>query len=129
MPAHVTTGRRITDPAVMPVRGSAAGPAGAAGATLRPGLRLEPVGCLPVEADHGNVEVLQFGERAREVLHERDRYVLERAGGGLRESAGQRWAMSPGHDEARRAEHGSGAQDGTDVVRVGHLVEDDDGPA
>ena len=37
--------------------------------------------------------------------------------------------MPARHDEAGRAEHRRRAQDGADVVRVGHLVEQDDGPA
>ena len=54
---------------------------------VRPGQRLDPIGRVPVEADHGDAELLQLGQRAREVLHQRDGHVLERARGGLGERA------------------------------------------
>ena len=75
------------------------------------------------------VELLQLGQRAREVLHQRDRHVLERAGGRLGQRAVERRAVPSRHDEPGRAEHRGRAQDGADVVRVGHLVEHDQGPA
>ena len=74
------------------------------------------------------VELLQLGQRPREVLHQRDRHMLERAGGRLRQRAVERRAVAPGHDEAAGAERRARAQDGADVVRVGHLVEHDEGP-
>ena len=88
-----------------------------------------PLGGVAVEADHVTAELLQLGQRAREVLHQRDRHVLERARGRLGQRAVERRAVAARHDEAGRAEHRRRAQDGADVVRVGHLVEHDDGPA
>ena len=87
------------------------------------------VGGVVVEADHEAAELLELGERAGKVLHQRHGHVLERARGRLGERAVERRAVAAGHDEAGRAERRARAQDGADVVRVGDLVEHDDGPA
>ena len=74
-------------------------------------------------------ELLQLGERAGQVLHQRHGHVLERARGRLGQRAVERRAVAARHDEAGGAEHGGRAQDGADVVRVGDLVEHDQRPA
>ena len=75
------------------------------------------------------LQLLQLGQRPRQVLHQRHGYVLQRTGGRLGERAVERRAVPARHDHARRAEHRRRAQDGTDIVRVGHLVEHHDRPA
>ena len=52
--------------------------------------------------------------------------MLQPAGGGLGEDAGIGRAVPLGQDERLGAEGGGGADDGADIVRVGHLVEHDD---
>ena len=79
-----------------------------------------------VEAERDAALLLQLGEGARKVLHQRDGNELERAGGGLRQRAVERRAVAARHDQAGGAEHGGRAQDGADVVRVGDLVEHDE---
>ena len=49
-------------------------------------------------------ELLELGQSAGEVLNQRDRHVLERAGGRFRKRAGERRAVAAGHDQAAGAE-------------------------
>ena len=64
--------------------------------------------------------------RARKVLHPHQRDMLEPAGRGLGEHAGLGRPVPLGQHERIGAEGGGGADDGADIVRVGHLVEHDD---
>ena len=97
---------------------------------LRPGQRLDARRCASSSRPMTvHAELLQLGQRAGEVLHQRDRHMLERAGGRLGQRAVERRAVAARHDEAAGAERRGRAQDGADVVRVGDLVEHDEGPA
>ena len=76
-----------------------------------------------------NPSLLHRVDGAREVLLERDRHELERAGGRFRQRRIERRAVAARHHETAGSEHGARAQDGADVVRVGHLIEHHERPA
>ena len=82
---------------------------------------------VAVEADNSEAGGLQLVERPRQVRHEGDRHEFQRAGRGFGEDAIERRAVPARHDQARGSEHGRRAQDGADVMRVGDLIEHQQG--
>ena len=79
-----------------------------------------------IEADAPIAEIAELAHRSREVGHRADRHVLEAAGGGLGERAGEFGRVPLGRHQRVDGEGGAGAQDRADVVRIGDLVEHDD---
>ncbi len=79
-----------------------------------------------VQAVEPEAGFLELVEGAGEVdgAHQRDDF--ERPRGGLGQHAGVGRRMAVGNDHAGGAEGRRRAQDGADIVRVGHLVEGQD---
>ncbi len=92
-------------------------------------LLLQEVLRLVVETDGGEPQLLHRVDGAREVLLERDRHELERAGGRLRQRRIERRAVAARHHETAGSEHRARAQDGAHIVRVGDLIEHHERPA
>ena len=61
-------------------------------------------------------------------MHQRDRHVFEGARCRLGESAIERGAVSPGHDQAGGPKHTRRAQNGAHIVWVGDLIENQERP-
>lgn len=79
-----------------------------------------------VEADNSEARGFQFVERARKIGDEGDRDKLEGSRCGFGENAVEGRAMPARHDEAARAENRRRSQNRADVMRVGHLIENDE---
>ena len=76
----------------------------------------------PQAPEPGLFDLLQ---RPGKVGDAQERHLLERARGCLGQHAGHRRRAVLRHQHGQRAEGGGRAQDGADIVRVGHLVEHD----
>ena len=81
---------------------------------------------LAVEAEDAEAVVLQFCHGAREVGDLHEGHVLIGAGRRLEEHGGGLRAVARRGHQRRHVEGRAGAQDGPDIVRVRHLVEQHD---
>ena len=80
------------------------------------------------ERDPPEAHAAEAFEGTRDVNDLDARDEVEGAGGGLRENAGFRGRVPVLNDDRRGSEGGGRAEDGALVVRVGHLIQDDDQP-
>ena len=91
---------------------------------LRRGLASSGCGPSEIEADDQEIARRQLLERAGEIDDGDDGHMLERARGRFGEDAGELRTVALGHDQRVDAEGGRRAQYGADIMRVGHLIED-----